>query len=73
MAAAAVSGIAIVLINFAVYSVLGWNVDAICPGTPQFCADIWWSTTVEYMALLFFLGLVLVVLVQTSPWALVRA
>ena len=73
MAFVAVSGIGIVLVNLAVYMILGWDVEAICPGDAQFCADVWWTTIVDQLAQFLFVGLMLVVLAHASPWALIRA
>ena len=72
LAGVAALGIGAVMVTLAINLSIDWDLNALCPGTETFCNAVWWSTIVEYLPVLLFLGQILVVIVMGSPRALVR-
>ena len=68
----AVLGVGAVLVTLSVSIAIGWDVNAICPGTATFCKTVWWRTVVDYLPAWLFLGQILVALTLGSPWAIIR-
>ena len=50
----------------------GWDLNAICPGTEQWCAGQSWSLVVKYFKTLLIVGSMIVWGVQMIPNAVVR-
>ena len=68
----AVMGLGSLLITLSFNLIIGWNLDANCPGTAEFCAGVWWSAVVGYVPVWLFIAQALVVLALGSPYALAR-
>ena len=72
LASLAVLGVGSLMVTLSLNSILGWGLDASCPGTQAFCTGIYWRTVVEYLPTWLYVGQILVVLAMASPFALVR-
>ena len=68
----AVLGVGSLMVTFTLNQLVGWNVDAACPGSTSFCDGVYWRTVVEYLPIWLYVGQLLVVLAVASPFALVR-
>ena len=76
LAGVAALGIGAVMVTLAITLSIDWDLNALCPaagGTATFCGAVWWSTIVEYLPVLLFLGQIVVVIVMGSPVAFVRS
>lgn len=72
MAGAATFGVCSLLVTLTINMLTGWDLDAMCPGTDEFCGGIYWQTVADYLGGWLFIGQLVVVLALASPFALVR-
>ena len=68
-----VLGIGSLLVTLAFNLVLGWDLNAICPGSDTFCSGLWWTSVAKYLPVWLFMSQLVVTLVFASPFALARA
>ena len=52
--------------------IVGWDVDALCPGTDAFCNGVFWRTVADQLPTWAIIGQALVILSIASPFALAR-
>ena len=68
----AVLGVGSLMVTLSFNQIIGWSLDASCPGTEVFCDGVYWQTVVEYLPIWMYIGQIMVVLALASPFALVR-
>ena len=71
-ASLAVLGVCTLMFPLTANFILGWNLDATCPGTETFCNGVYWRYLVDYLPTWLFIAHVMVVLALSMPVALVR-
>ena len=72
MTSLAVLAVGGVLLTLTFNLVLGWDVDALCPGTDAFCDGVYWQTVADQLPTWAVIGQALVILSIASPFALAR-
>ena len=72
LASVAVFAVGSLMVTLSLNLILGWNLDATCPGTDEFCNGVYWNVVVDYLPTWLFVGQILVVLALASPFAVVR-
>jgi len=60
------------LVTLSLNLIVGWNLDAACPGSETFCDGIYWQTAEKYVPIALFMAQLLVVFALSSPVALLR-
>ena len=68
----AVFGVSVMMFTLALNAIGGWTLDTDCPGSPAFCDGVFWRAVVEYLPTWLYVAHILVVLVLSSPVALLR-
>ena len=72
LAGLTVIGIGSLMITLALNSIIGWQIDEICPGTERFCNGVYWQFIIEYLPTWLYVGQIMVVISMASPVALLR-
>ena len=64
--------VAMLMVTLALNMLLGWDLDASCPGTTQFCDGVYWTYVAGNLPTWLFIVQILAVLALASPFALAR-